>query len=96
MGKIYALVLDVQEAEITARCYGSECGHGLLGAIFDDCIGALVPCAQEQCPFLEQQMDEPIGKDSEGHDVYLRKMTPLPANAALCGPREAGNDSAAG
>lgn len=40
-------------------------------------LGALVPCAQEVCPHLRKQTDEPIWKDGEGRDVYLRLLTPL-------------------
>jgi len=90
MSKIFGVVLRLQEAEITARCYGKECGRGIFAALFDDDLGALVPCAQEECPYLEKQTDEPLWKDGEGRDVYLRRLTPLTANAlgqrgAACG-----------
>jgi hypothetical protein len=81
MSKIYGVVLRLQEPEITARCYGKECGRGIFAALFDDDLGALVPCAQEECPHLEKQTDEPLWKDGEGRDVYLRRLTPLTANA---------------
>lgn len=77
MGKIYGVVLRLQEPEITARCYGKDCGRGIFAALFYDDIGALVPCAQEECPFLEKQTDEPLWKDGEGRDVYLRRLVPL-------------------
>ena len=80
MSKIYGVVLRLQEPEITARCYGKECGRGIFAALFDDDLGALVPCAQEECPHLEKQTDEPLWKDGEGRDVYLRRLTPLTAN----------------
>lgn len=49
-------------------------------ALFDDDLGALVPCAQEECPHLDKQMDEPLWKDGQGRDVYLRRLKSLPAN----------------
>ena len=81
MGKLYGVVLRLQEPEITANCYGNGCGRGIFAALFDDDLGALVPCAQEECPHLEKQMDEPLWKDGEGRDVYLRRLKSLPANA---------------
>lgn len=78
--KMFAVVFRLQEPEITARCYGKECGRGIFAALFDDDLGALVPCAQEVCPFLDKQTDEPLWEDGEGRDVYLRRLTPLTAN----------------
>ena len=80
MGKLYGVVLRLQDPEITANCYGNGCGRGIFAALFDDDLGALVPCAQEECPHLEKQMDEPLWKDGEGRDVYLRRLKSLPAN----------------
>jgi len=77
MRKIFAVVLRTQEPEITARCYGKECGRGIFAMMHDEDLGALVPCAQEVCPHLRKQTDEPIWKDGEGRDVYLRLLTPL-------------------
>lgn len=79
MGRMFAVVMGLQEAEITANCYGSGCGCGILAALVDEDLGVLVPCAQEQCPHLAKQMDEPLWKDGEGRDVYLS----LPANAKV-------------
>lgn len=87
MGKLYGVVLRLQEPEITANCYGKGCGRGIFAALFDDDLGALVPCAQEECPHLDKQMDEPLWKDGQGRDVYLRRLKSLPANAELSGPR---------
>lgn len=77
MGKpIYALVLRLQEPEITAHCFG-DCGRGILSGLMDDDLGPLIPCAHEQCPHLEAQMDEPLWTDpQEGRPVYLRRLVP--------------------
>ena len=101
MGKLYGVVLRLQEPEITANCYGNGCGRGIFAALFDDDLGALVPCAQEECPHLEKQMDEPLWKDGEGRDVYLRRLKSLPANAigqgsAACGASPAPTGYTAG
>lgn len=74
MGKLFGVVLRLQEPEITANCYGSGCGRGIFALLFDDDLGALVPCAQEECPHLDKQTDEPLWKDGEGRDVYLRRL----------------------
>lgn len=86
MAKIYGVVLRLQEPEITANCYGNGCGRGIFAALFDDDLGALVPCAQEECPHLDKQMDEPLWKDGEGRDVYLRRLRTLTANVDVTGP----------
>jgi hypothetical protein len=85
MGKMFAVVINLQEPEITARCYGMECGRGIFSTLFDDSLGALVLCAHEACPHLDKQTDEPLWKDGEGRDVYLRRMTPLTGNAEVTG-----------
>lgn len=85
MSKVFGVVLRLQEPEITARCYGKECGRGIFAALFDDDLGALVPCLQEECPFLEKQTGEPLWKDGEGRDVYLRRLTPLMPNVEVTG-----------
>jgi|JI7StandDraft_1071085.scaffolds.fasta_scaffold189806_3 hypothetical protein len=77
MSKLFAVVLRLQEPEITARCYGKDCGRGILAGMFHDDLGALVPCAQEVCPYLDKQTDDPLWKDSNRNDVYLRRLTPL-------------------
>ncbi len=78
MSKLFAVVLRLQEPEISARCYGKDCGRGILAVMTDDDLGALVPCAQDVCPYLEKQTDEPLWKDGRGNDVYLRRLTPIP------------------
>ena len=78
MSKLFAVVLRLQEPEISARCYGKDCGRGILDVMTDDDLGALVPCAQDVCPYLEKQTDEPLWKDGRGNDVYLRRLTPIP------------------
>lgn len=83
--RIFGVVLRLQEPEITANCYGRGCGRGIFAALFDDDLGALVPCAQEECPHLDKQTDEALWKDAEGRDVFLRRLKALPANAELCG-----------
>jgi len=83
MSKVFGVVLRLQEPEITARCYGKECGRGIFAAMFTPELGALVPCLQEECPFLEKQMDEPLWIDGEGRDVYLRRLTTLIPNTKV-------------
>lgn len=90
MGKLYGVVLRLQEPEITANCYGKGCGRGIFAALFDDDLGALVPCAQEECPHLDKQMDEPLWKDGQGRDVYLRRLKSLPANVEFRGAQRSG------
>ena len=75
MKKLFALVLGLQEPEITAHCFG-DCGKALLAGISDPDLGALIPCAQEECPHLEKQMDEPLGT-SDGYQIYLRRLVPM-------------------
>jgi len=73
---IYALVLGLQEPEITKHCFG-DCGKGLLAGLMDPDLGALIPCAQAECPHLEKQMDESLWTTVEGHSVYLRRLKPI-------------------
>lgn len=85
--KIFGIVLRLQEPEITARCYGALCGRGIFAALFDEDLGALVPCAQETCPFLDKETPEPLWKDAEGRDVHLRRMIPLEPTSGGCDER---------
>ena len=78
---LYAMVLRLQEPEITAHCFG-DCGRAILMGLADDNLGPLIPCAQAQCPHLEAQMDEPLWTAEDGRPVYLRRLVP---NAELCG-----------
>lgn len=78
MSKLFAVVLRLQKPEISARCYGKDCGKGILAVTTDDDLGALVLCEQDMCPFLKKQTDAPLWKDGSGNDVYLRRLTTIP------------------
>ena len=69
---LYVVVHALQENEIAAYCLG-ECGKGIFACITDEYLGALQPCWQAQCPYLEGQGYEPIG-EVDGHPVILRKL----------------------
>ncbi len=76
MPPIYALVLSLQEPEITAHCFG-DCGKGLMAGLYDPDLGNLIPCAQTECPHLEKQSDESLWTDAQGRPVFLRRLKPM-------------------
>lgn len=76
MKPFYAVVLGLQEAEITKHCFG-DCGKAILAAMHDEELGPLIPCAQSECPHLSMQTDEPMWHNNDGRPVYLRKLVPL-------------------
>ncbi len=78
---LYAMVLRLQEPEITTHCFG-DCGRAILLGLADDDLGPLIPCAQAKCPHLEEQMDEPLWTAEDGRPVYLRRLVP---NAGVTG-----------
>ena len=75
--KIFVTVLALQEPEITQRCFGKYCGKGILALVSHEDLGALMPCAQEICPFIDRQSDNPLWFDNDWREVYLRRMTKL-------------------
>ena len=75
--KIFVTVLALQEPEITQRCFGKDCGKGIIALVSHEDLGALMPCAQEICQFIDRQSDEPVWFDGYGREVYLRRMTKL-------------------
>ena len=77
---VYVTVLRLQEPEITAHCFG-DCGKAILASLIDEQLGALMPCRETNCPHLDKQMDEALWTDAGGDPVFLRRLTPLPANA---------------
>ena len=71
--KYFAVVLRLQEPLITEHCFG-DCGKALIAGLMDDMLGALIPCATEQCPHLDKQMDKPLGTAFHDAPVFLRKL----------------------
>lgn len=71
-GKLFAVVFEMQQAQISAWCWGAGCGGGLCGAI-DLGQFTAVPCRTSPCPHLDREMTEPCG-EVDGEPVYLRKL----------------------
>jgi len=72
--KAYATVWMAQAVEINKYCFG-ECGKANISLVMDEQLGGLSTCNVEKCPFLDKQIDEPVG-EVEGDNVYLRKLIP--------------------
>ncbi len=76
MKNIYGLVIGIPEQKeiISKHCFGT-CGKIILGAIMDKELGELAVCRtpKEECPQLDNQMEEPIG-EVRGEPIYLRKL----------------------
>jgi hypothetical protein len=70
--KRYAVVFDLQEAEIKKYCFGL-CGKILVGAIAVSAMHCMA-CNESDCPYLERQVDEVSFTDNRGNDYYLRKL----------------------
>jgi hypothetical protein len=71
---LFGVAYPIQAEQISAWCWGSGCGKGLAGAInLGDGLPLVVPCNEPDCPYLDKQMDEPVG-ESEGRPLYLRKL----------------------
>lgn len=75
--KLWAVPFPIQKDQISAWCWGSGCGKGRIGAIDLGGLSA-VPCVEASCPFLDKEMDEPMGTLDDGSDVYLRKLRDIP------------------
>lgn len=83
--KVYGLMFmqPSQKGPIKAHCYG-DCGKiSMSGMICDDHLGGIAICFEEACPYLDKQMEEPLGTTTFYHwrgdtvyDVYLRTVKP--------------------
>lgn len=73
---IYLILFPHQKAQIEAWCWGPGCGKGIVSAV-DIGPSATVVCREESCPYLDRQMDEPLG-DLDGEPCYLRKLKEVP------------------
>lgn len=72
--KIYGVLVSIQEAQIKQHCLG-DCGQAIIGALFDEQLGEILPCRTDVCPHLDRQMNEPIGTlASDGSELYIRKL----------------------
>ena len=71
--KLWVVPFSIQQEQISAWCWGKGCGKGLIGVI-DLGMYTAVPCREAECPYLDREMDEPMGEDSDGVPVYLRKL----------------------
>ena len=71
---MYGLVLDLpkQREQIEKHCFG-DCGKIIIGSVVDAELGELAMCNQEDCPYLDKQMEEAIG-EVDGVKIYLRKL----------------------
>jgi len=70
---IYALAVMIPEQEqiITKHCFG-DCGKIIIGGVEIEGV-AFAVCRTSDCPYLDRQMDEPMG-DVDGSPVYVRKL----------------------
>lgn len=74
MGKLFALVFELQKDIIKTRCF-QECGRIIFGCAQDTEYGVYGLCRQPaaECPALDREMDEPMG-EVRGEPIYLRKL----------------------
>ena len=81
-GKLFVVPFELQQDQIKAWCWGKACGKGLIWAVDLGNYGSGIPCRVAECPYLDREMDEPIGivagPCSTGEPVYLRKLRDLP------------------
>ncbi len=73
--KCFETVWALQKAEIQYYCF-DKCGKVIFGLVMDDELGGLSTCHEDNCPFVEKDMDEPFG-EVKGCNAYLRKLRPL-------------------
>ena len=79
--KTFVTVWGLQKDEINHYCFG-ECKKVIFGLLMDDELGGLSHCLEANCPFLDQEMNEPFG-EIDGYDVYLRKLKDIPADLRI-------------
>ncbi len=70
---LWAVPFPIQEEQIGAWCWGQGCGKGHIGAV-DLGPATAVVCSEPTCPFVDRQMDEPLGEVEGGRPVFLRKL----------------------
>lgn len=79
MKRIYVIPLGPHAGvgvDVGSICWGS-CGKGLMGGIDLGEYGGAIPCDEEDCPYLDKQMDAPLGEaEYNGHqyELVLRKL----------------------
>jgi hypothetical protein len=85
-GKLFVVSFELQQEQVKAWCLGKGCGKGIMGAIDIGVYGSGIPCRQADCPYLDREMDQPMGivagPCSTGGPVYLRKLRDLPKEAS--------------
>ena len=71
---MYGLLLNIgsQLRAIQKHCYG-DCGKGYVGGLCDKQLGSLMLCDEKECPYLDKEMDIPIGEFS-GKQLFLRRL----------------------
>lgn len=81
--KVFGLLMEYapQQPHIQAHCFG-DCGRvSMAGVIHDAQAGGLWVCTEQACPWLDKQMDEPLGSArafGETVRVYLRLVGDKP------------------
>ena len=70
--KMFVTVIELQQAEIEAHCFGS-CGKVIFGLLMDAELGGLSHCFEANCPFVDKEMTEPFCQVN-GTNAYLRKL----------------------
>ncbi len=71
---MYGLIVGIesQKKQIENHCFG-DCGKIIIGAGYDNQLGEIAICKENDCKYLEKQMDEAIGKINN-EPLYLRKL----------------------
>lgn len=78
MTKLYGLLVTAprQAAPVREHCFG-DCGKISIGGGFDTGAGPMMICTVEECPYMAEQTDEPIGRSGlTGEPIYLRALVP--------------------
>lgn len=68
---MYAVALRLQADLIEKLCF-KECGKAIVGNIYDPMIGDLMPCNEENCPFVDR-IYEGFGAVGD-QNIILRKL----------------------
>ncbi len=71
---IYAVLINIpsQNEASKKHCFG-DCGKIICAGLDLEELGSSFICRQDKCPYMEKQLDEPIG-DLDGEQIYLRKL----------------------
>lgn len=70
---LYLLALGIQQDLIKQRCFG-DCGKVAIGVISIDDFGEFVPCRQDDCPYLDNQMSLDDAEVVGESPVWIRKI----------------------